>query len=153
MAVTITGRKTIREKWAALVQADMVGAGKSLAAVYAYQKGKLAGVTPCMVIVSEGTEPVNPENSVETIEHLGFHSFILYEDSDFTEQQSEDAADAIAKDIRELVELYSDRTQEVNPEWTYAEMGRSTIDAYTDLEGEEYRHEYFQVRVLCPNSG
>ena len=153
MTVTLTGRKVLREKWQQLVEDDMVGAGKSLVAAYAYQKGKLGGVTPCLVIVSEGTEPVGPENSLYTYEYLGFHSFVLYEDSDFTEQDSENAADAIAKDIRELVELYSDRTQETNPEWEYAEMGRSVVDAYTDLEGEEYRHEHFPITLIVPNSG
>jgi len=159
--VVRVNRQTLREKLQTLVQADMVGAGKALTACYAYSREKLQGVTPCMVITSEGTEPDTTEHSPYGIVAFGVYTFVLYryvgtgteDNPEWSEQESENALDLIAKEFRELCDLYEDRTQEVNPEWERMEVGKSKADSFKDLEGLEFRYEYFPVRMLVPFAG
>jgi len=149
-------RKTLRDAIKALVDANMVGDGLPLVACYAYEKAKLIGETPCMVIVSEPVEPafegdVTP--SPYTIMAIGAHAFTVYQDigsgdvdsPEYTEEESENDMDTINQYFLSLMEPYKDRTQEVNPPWDYMTIGKTQYDSYTDLEGNEFRHEYFPM--------
>lgn len=137
----VQSRQVVREKFQSLLQARLVGTGKPCQAVYAYQKAKLLGVVPCAVIVSGD---INPLDLVHDIVHIGVHTFSLYETDDMTEQESENYMDSMAADIRAFAIEYADRTQEQpEPEWLEMGMEKTQVDSYTDLEGNEFRHEYF----------
>lgn len=136
----IQSRQVIREKFQSLLEARLVGTGKPCQAVYAYQKAKLVGVVPCAVIVSGD---INPLDLVHDLVHIGVHTFSYYETSDMTEQVSENYMDSMAADVRAFAVEYADRTQENAPEWLEMGMDKTQVDSYTDLEGNEFRHEYF----------
>jgi len=157
----MTDRKTVREALATKLTLGMVGVDKPCQQVFAYQKEKLEGVTPCLVVVSEGTTPNDVELSSPYETHtFGLHTFTLYKDigtgtanaPEWTEQESEDAMDVMANDLKQTLKLYTDRTNEQNPEWLFLRLGKSDIDSYTDLEGFEFRHEYFPVQLDCLES-
>lgn len=161
LSIIRPSRKTIREKVKALVDAEMVGPSKVLVACYAYQTEKLYGIVPCMVIVSEPVEPYldGTEESAYSLMAIGAHSFCRYEDvgtgtvdsPELTERESEDIMDDINQQFLSLMDQYKDRTQEVDPEWLYLTVGKTQVDSYTDLEGEEFRHEYFPMLFQVPN--
>lgn len=159
--VVRVSRQTLREKLQSLIEADMVGAGKALSACFSYSREKIQGVVPCMVITSEGTQPDTTEHSPYATVALGVYSFVLYryvgtgtEDApEWSEQESENALDTIAKEFRELCDIYEDRTQEVNPEWEFMLVGQSKADSFKDLEGLEFRYEYFPILMQVPFAG
>jgi len=161
MTATKQSRQVAREKLTTLAQAYMVGSGKPCQAVYSYQKAKLVGVTPCLVIASYDTEPGDADNDNSEKQRFTAHSFTRYEvigtgsvnSPEYTEQDSENDMDTMSKQFRELCDAYSDRSAEVAPEWLYMLVGRSEIDSYTDLEGNEFRHEAFPITMIVPNAG
>lgn len=162
LSVIRPSRKTVREALNALVQAEMVGSGKVLAESYAYPTDKLAGVTPCITFVSEPVES-NIDGTVVEDPHsliaIGAHSFVVYSDvgdgtvesPEFTEQESEDRLDLINQQFLSLLDKYKDRTNEQDPEWLFLAVGKTQVDEYTDLEGNEYKHEYFPLLLQVLN--
>lgn len=154
-------RRTIRQYLKTLVDAEMVGDGKPLVACYAYEKGKLKGVVPCLVFVSEDVEPfledVTP--GPYSLIHIGAHAFCLYEDigtgsvdaPEYTEEESEDDMDDINQQLLSLLTPLTDRTGETDPEWDYMFVGKTQADTYKDLEGLEFRHEYYPMVFQVPN--
>lgn len=154
----MTTRRSVREALATKLREQMVGTGKACQAVYEYQKERLKGVVPCVVVVSEPLESLIVEEvGPATIYNVGVHTFAYYEDvgtgtvdaPEYDEQDSENDMDEMAEEIRITHKLYGERTDEDDPEWLFWYLRKSVVDSYTDLEGREFRHEYFPCVMVC----
>jgi hypothetical protein len=107
MTTNMVDRKTVREAFAALLAAALVGDGKPVEAVYAYQVSDFQGKSPVVFITSAGSFRRNPERSTRStsIAYFDVNVMVLYSDSDadWTEQDSEDCLDLIEKSVAQIV--------------------------------------------------
>jgi len=154
--MTATNRQTKRERIAAILTTNLVGAGKPVSVVYAYQKSKL-DVSPVLLVMSSGSERnKNKIGSTLYRNRFGFeiHSLIRdTDDSGLTEQQREDRLDLIDKMIADTVAQY-----ESDNEWDRlyfsgndSRNGEATPSKATKvmIDGKPFILEIFNVEVLC----
>lgn len=144
MTSNVISRETIRDQFAALIAAALVGSGKPAAASYNHQVGDFEGKSPVIVVTSAGTNRGSVLVSSPTQITLEVHNFVLYalEDGSWTEAQSEDCLDLLEKGVSDVVVDANDSNN-----WQSVEFnGQSEIDG-VEIGGDEYRHEVIPILI------
>lgn len=152
MGTTHQSRQVVREKLEELLRDALVPA--IVQEVYAYQKEKLKGVSPIIVINSAGTNPLETNNPLDVMD-FDLHILVLYKrvgsgsqsSPEYSEQDSENDIDLISKKTFEVMEDNADKTNDLDFPWDEMTAGPSNIDSFTDIEGFEYRHETIPLKV------
>lgn len=143
--MAIVNRKTSRAQLAVLLAAALVGSGKPVQTVYAYQVGDFDAKGPVVAITSGGAS--RAQRAIATRQDSAFrlnvHVFVPYSATGWTEANSEDALDDIEAIIAGVLV-----TNRVLPGyWDFIEYdGNSEVDAIFE-GGILYRHETIAVNV------
>jgi hypothetical protein len=135
-------RETVRAALATLLSTKLVGTGKPVQAVYAYQVSDFQGKSPVVLVTSAGSFRRNPERSDRTgsIAYFDVNVFVLYSDPDagWTEEHSEERLDLIEKNIAEVV---ADESLRDNQPWLFLDFaGRSEVTSVV-IGGKDYSWE------------
>ncbi len=119
----------------------------SAQAVYKYQKMKLQGESPVLMLMGAGDEPSPFVKSVDTSYFVELGVFVLHgdpNDTGYNEDDAEDALDAVKGEINAVLRNEDNRR---SLKWEeFRQEGRSTISRMT-LEGEAYLMEIVPLKV------
>jgi hypothetical protein len=148
MSTVLIDRKTLRESLATLLAAELVGAGKPVSAVYAYQVADTKGKSPVVFVTSAGAWRRNPEHSTRagSIAYLDVNILVLYSDgtTSWTEQHSEERLDLIEKKIGEVVANNSENPAQP---WMFLDFaGRSEVTSVV-IGGKDYSWEIIPLQA------
>lgn len=138
-------RKEARQQLAALLQADLVGAGKPAQAVYDYQVGDFQGQSPVVVVSSGGTLRERLSFlGTKPMHVMNIHVFVLYaaEDGSWTEADAENALD----DIEQKISATCSANQRTAWWEAITPTGQSATSSVM-IGGKEYRTELITVRL------
>lgn len=152
MTATVASRVTIRTKLQQVFATKLVTELALVKTVTAYPPAKLQGLTPIVAFESIGTS--GPVLAPTVVHKFQANIFVMYVDSatSWDEQDATDRLDAISAVCRALFVDYSDRTNEVDPEWLRLDTEEgSTVNLY--IEGQEYLHESITFLVEAENTG
>lgn len=143
----VTNRETVRDAFVALISSSMVGAGKSLYAVYGYQPDgeELKGKSPVMWVSSGPT--TRDYRSVTQRKKTEFTLIVqsaVRLDAASNPAAVEDRLDKIEKAFADVF-MDEDNTQTAN--WEMMEIDQST-PGYMVVGGNEYRVEITPVRIV-----
>lgn len=137
-------RETVRDAMAVLLEAELVGAGNPVQAVYGYQIGDFVGLSPVVIVSSAGTgrQRMTFEGSRATF-YLNVYIFVLYTDEDaWNEDDAEDRLDSIEEKIAGVLDA-NQRTAD----WEALDyVDRSVCDGI-EIGGVEYRREVIPIKV------
>lgn len=138
-------RKTLRRALAALLATQLVGAGKPVQQLYAYQVEDFGGQSPVAVLTSAGTQRARMTfQGSQTIFFFNLHVFALYTNAaaGWDEEDTEDALD----DIEALVAAFVDANQNT-ADWDVVDYAERTEAAPVVIGGAEYKHEIIPLSV------
>jgi len=141
--MTVINRESVRDALAGLLTTALVGTAKPAQAVYGYQIGDFAGMTPVVTVSGEGIE--RRQNAVSTREvvtiWLNVHVFVLYSDQgSWGEDDAEDRIDLIEQTIAETI--CNNRT---GTYWANLQYAGRTQMGSLEIGGAEYRWEVIPV--------
>jgi hypothetical protein len=138
----------MRAALAALISSNLVGAGKPLQAVYAYNVGDFQGQSPVTTVTSGGTRRYEGDYGVEFENefYLVINNYVLYADpgTGWGEDDAEERLDLIEQS---LANLFKTNRSHPSGTWEWLEYdGRSqVIEAI--IGGEMYLVEMIPVKV------
>lgn len=142
----VTNRETMRDALYTLINAGMVGSGKWVHVLFAYQPDaeELKGKSPAMWVSSGPTRRVKRTISIRT---KTTYTFLVQSAIRLDGSQSpalvEDRLDKIEK---ELMDILLDDDNRSTANWENLMVEEST-PGYTKIGGNEYRTEIFPVVV------
>lgn len=139
-----SSRETSRDALAVILQAEMVGTGKPVQAVYNYQAGDFFGQSPVIEVTPSGTrrQRMTRAGSRATF-FLFVTTFVLY--SDGAEWKEDDAIDALDSIEALLADVLDDNQVTVN--WQALDYAdRSNISSWV-IGGLPYIGETVEVAV------
>jgi len=139
----ITTRRACREALAALLQTALVGAGKPAQAVYDYQIGDFAGASPVVVVSSAGSSYDDLSfQGLSPSYDLNIHVFVVYAATGWTEDDAENALDAISETIAAVL-----AANKVAANWDGIAWVGSSKTLSVDIGGVDYRTEIISIKV------
>ena len=145
--MSVTTRDTIRDAVAAMLESELTGSGP-VAAVYGYQRSKLAGESPVQTVTSAGSER-KPSGYAETGARffLTLTTFVLHSKAEegWTEEMAEAALDAIEGATAEALLSHQQTADWQNIQYA----ARSVVETVISLDGFVYRRETTPILVEC----
>ncbi len=152
--MTVLNRETVRDEIVTALSAAIAGSGKPAAAVYGYQKGKLDGESPVVLVLSAGIQRAiaglgtNKYYNQVTLEiHI-----LVYDGADnqpLTEIQREDKVDEIEAATADWFKDHQIGTSYRAARYTPEQP--SEITTVTYLDGNPYRLEIVKVQLEAPD--
>lgn len=140
-----TNRKTIRTQLGTLLEAELVGAGLPLQALYPYRVADFNNQSPVGVLSSGGSDRTRKSlEGAGAIFYFEFFVFVLYAtlDGTWTEQNAEDALDDIEAALAQfLVDYYS------TAHWVSLRLVDRSEIVDLNIGGQEYKRENFTLAV------
>lgn len=140
MTTIFIDRTVLQNALVGLLQTALVGTGKPVQAVYAYQVADIGTQSPVVIVTSNGSHRRNPEKSLRntSLIYLDVHVLVLYASpaDGWTEANSEAALNTIEKGIDGVVADNNETSSWMNLDFA----GKSEIEP-TVIGGKEYRYE------------
>lgn len=142
MAANSISRETVRDAAATSLATALVGTGKPCQAVYGYNVGDFAGLSPVVVVMSGPTERVKnfSDQTYDAWVHLYFQSFVKRSMPD--EDDAEDRLDLIEKTIADWMMDNSSTSAWDDSEY----VGTTDPMDVKDEGGVDYLTEIIHVR-------
>ena len=105
MASNAKNRADVREGFAVLAEAALVGTGKPFQKVYGYQIGDFGSEAPVLLVLSEGSRRDRKTNGgkYDSLFRLALLTFVQEAEGSWTNADVEDALDSCEKAIADLV--------------------------------------------------
>ncbi len=140
-------RKAIRQQFADLLSAILVGDDNLVRKLYSWQVDDFGGVTTVIVVSSGGSLPApftarGGKNKV----YLLVHVFVRYADPEigWTEEHCENALDDIAT---KLIDSVNNPDFWRSTNWADVRIGERSRADGIDIGGVDYRREAFPVEI------
>jgi len=150
--MTPLSRKTVKEEIGSGLSTALVGSGKPVKALYTYQKGKLGGESPVLLVTSgvlfrefKGMGSTTYDSQFEIVCHL-----LVYdgdENQPLTESQREDKGDEIEVGIATWIASHQKGTNYRALRYS-APTERASVQM---LDGEPYLVEIIKLEVEAPD--
>ena len=146
MTSNVVNRKTIRQTLAAAMTTDLVGVTKAAKKLYDYKVSEFSAETTHIIVVTSG--PTDRARQAETTRvhsfvDLEIWTFVLYSADGWTEENSEDKADDMEKEIMDWLMDHAD-TSDV---WAGIQLNGSTEMDFKVVGGKTYRTEVIPIRL------
>lgn len=139
-----SSRHTVRDAFAALLNAAMVGTGLPVQAVYAYRVGDFSGQSPVVAVSSAGSrrQRMTKLGSRATF-YLLVSTFVMYSDgSTWGEDDAEDALDSIEALLADVID-----DNQVTTNWQALDYYDRSDRVSVEIGGIEYIYESVEIAV------
>ena len=144
MPSNVISREVVRDQFAALLEAELVGVGKPVEAVYNYLIGDFKNRSSIIIVTSAGTGRGSAIVKNPSSFRIDVVTFVLYanEAGTWTEAQSEDQLDLLEKSVSDIVVDAND-----SDTWQSVEFEGDSEPDVIDIGGVAYRYEVIPLRI------
>lgn len=154
--MTVLSRETVRKEFATMLQGELVGPGKPVAAVYHYQVPALGGQSPVVLVLSRSTQrdfagmgSSKFDNSFELEIQILVYDGNSKPENPLTAEQREDKVDEIERMIADAAATHQKGASYRSVTYT---PNKTVVEPVQYLDGVPYLLERVPVQLEAPDA-